>query len=144
MAERKGDIPLLVDYFVSKLSRRMGKKIKSIPKQAMEVLANASWPGNVRELQNFIERAVILTQGTTLDLPVKELQWQSGAISLRENVQTLAASEREAILRALREANGVIATAAVKLGMKRTTLNSNAEAARRTQRFVRELTIISA
>ena len=124
LRERKGDIPLLVNYFVSKLSRRMGKKIKSIPKQAMEVLANASWPGNVRELQNSIERAVILTQGTTLNLPVKEFQWHSAAMPLRENVQTLVASEREAILRALREANGVIATAAVKLGMKRTTLNS--------------------
>jgi len=128
LREREGDIPLLVNYFVSHLSRRMGKKIKSIPKQAMEVLTNASWPGNVRELQNFIERAVILTQGATLTLPVKELKWHSGvmprAMHVTASVQTLAASEREAILRALREANGVIATAAEKLGMKRTTLNS--------------------
>jgi len=124
LRERREDISLLVNHFVTKLSRRMGKKIKSIPRQAMEVLANASWPGNVRELQNFIERAVILSQGTTLNVPLGELNGRSGAMLLRENVQTLAASEREAILRALREANGVIATAAVKLGMKRTTLNS--------------------
>ena len=124
LRERREDISLLVNHFVTKLSRRMGKKIKSIPRQAMEVLANASWPGNVRELQNFIERAVILSQGTTLNVPLGELNGRSGAMPLRENVQTLAASEREAILRALREANGVIATAAVKLGMKRTTLNS--------------------
>ena len=124
LRERRGDIPLLVNYFVSKVSRRMGKKIKSIPKHAMEALANASWPGNVRELQNFIERAVILSQGTTINIPLGELRWRSGAMPVSTSVQTLAASEREAILRALREANGVIAAAAGKLGMKRTTLNS--------------------
>jgi formate hydrogenlyase transcriptional activator len=124
LRERRGDIPLLVNYFVSKVSRRMGKKIKLIPKHAMEALANTSWPGNVRELQNFIERAVILSQGTTLNIPIDELKWHSGAMPVTASVQTLAASEREAILRALREANGVIATAAGKLGMKRTTLNS--------------------
>ena len=69
LRERREDIPLLVNYFVSKLSRRMGKKIKSIPKQAMEFLANGSWPGNVRELENFIERAVILTEGSELTSP---------------------------------------------------------------------------
>ena len=74
LRERRGDIPLLVNYFVSKLSRQMGKKIKSIPEQAMEVLANASWPGNVRELENFIERAVILTQGSELNVPIAELK----------------------------------------------------------------------
>src|ERR1035441_4397044 len=70
LRERRADIPLLVNYFVSKLSRRMGKKIKSIPTQAMEVLENASWRGNVRELENFIERAVILTEGDELKVPV--------------------------------------------------------------------------
>ena len=74
LRERREDIPLLVHYFVSKLSRRMGKKIKSIPRQAMEVLANASWPGNVRELENFIERAVILTEGNELNVPIAELK----------------------------------------------------------------------
>ena len=124
LRQRQGDVPLLVNYFVSKMSRRMGKRITSIPKPGMEALANALWPGNVRELQNFIERAVILSQGTTLNVPVGELKWRSGAAPVAASVQTLAASEREAILRALREANGVIANAAVKLGMKRTTLNS--------------------
>src|SRR5271165_156800 len=74
LRERPDDIPLLVNYFVSKLSRRMGKKINSISKQTMDVLANASWPGNVRELQNLIERAVILTQDSELYVPIAELK----------------------------------------------------------------------
>src|SRR6202795_4444313 len=67
LRERREDIPLLADYFVSKLSPQMGKKIKSISPQAMELLANASWPGNVRELQNIVERAIILSRGEVLD-----------------------------------------------------------------------------
>src|SRR5215472_3937064 len=74
LRERRQDIPLLVHYFVSKLSRRMGKQIKSIPEQAMEVMVNYAWPGNVRELANFIERAVILSQGEELEAPLAELQ----------------------------------------------------------------------
>src|SRR3974390_3113130 len=69
LRERREDIRLLVQYFVSKQSRRMRKKTKSVPRQAMEVLANVSWPGNVRELQNLIERAVILTQGSEWYVP---------------------------------------------------------------------------
>ena len=79
LRERREDIPLLVHYFVSKLSRQMGKKIESIPKQAMEALAGASWPGNVRELENFIERAVILTQGSELYVPLAEMRRDTGA-----------------------------------------------------------------
>ena len=71
LRERREDIRLLVQYFVSKQSRRMRKKIKSVPRQAMEVLANVSWPGNVRELQNLVERAVILTQGSELYVPME-------------------------------------------------------------------------
>ena len=69
LRERPGDIPLLVHYFVSRLARRMQKKIETIPKHAMEALVNASWPGNVRELENFIERAVILTPGERVECP---------------------------------------------------------------------------
>ncbi|MBV9609361.1 MAG: sigma 54-interacting transcriptional regulator, partial [Acidobacteria bacterium] len=74
LRERRGDISLLVHYFVSRLARRMQKNIKTIPKHAMEALVNAPWPGNVRELENFIERAVILTQGSELNVPVAELK----------------------------------------------------------------------
>jgi transcriptional regulator with GAF, ATPase, and Fis domain len=74
LRERPEDIPLLVNYFVSKLSKRMRKDIKSVPKQAMEVLTNSRWKGNVRELANFIERAVILSQGEELKMHIAELQ----------------------------------------------------------------------
>lgn len=82
------------------------------------------WPGNVRELENVIERALILSQGTTLNVPLEELNRRGGERLFPENVQTWVAAEREIILHAIREANGIIAAAAVKLGIKRTTLNS--------------------
>ena len=126
LRERRGDIPLLVNYFVSKLSRQMGKKIKSIPESAMEVLASASWPGNVRELENFIERAVILTQGSELNVPIAELK---NAILAPRTVpfSTFHDAERQAILEALKAASGRIAGAggaAERLGLKRTTLQN--------------------
>ena len=74
LRDRREDIPLLVNFFVSRLSRKMQKHIQSIPKEAMEALTTAPWPGNIRELENFIERAVILTQGSELRVPVKELK----------------------------------------------------------------------
>jgi len=126
LRERRGDIPLLVNYFVSKLSRQMGKKIKSIPAQAMEVLANASWPGNVRELENFIERAVILTQGSELNVPIVELKSRMQA-PRTSSVSTFQDAERQAIIDALKNASGRIAGvdgAAERLGLKRTTLQN--------------------
>src|SRR6476469_5938805 len=77
LRERPGDVPLLVHYFVSRLARRMQKQITTIPKSAMAALANASWPGNIRELENFIERAVILTPGSELNVPLQELKKSS-------------------------------------------------------------------
>src|SRR5271157_60175 len=124
LRERPSDIPLLVNFFVNKYSKRMGKRIERIPPETMRTLCHWHWPGNIRELENVIERSLILSQGTTLDVPLGELKWRSGTPPSHEDVQTLAASERDIILRALREANGVIAAAAVKLGLKRTTLNS--------------------
>jgi DNA-binding NtrC family response regulator len=124
LRERREDIPVLVSFFVNKHSKRMGKHIEEIPVETMQALSRWHWPGNVRELENIIERALILSQGTTLNVPLAELKWRSGALQLDEKVQTFAASEREIILRALREANGVVATAAIKLGLRRTTLNS--------------------
>src|SRR5208283_5328327 len=126
LRERPDDIPLLVNYFVSKLSRRMGKKINSISKQTMDVLANASWPGNVRELQNLIERAVILTQDSELYVPIAELK---GRIQVRRtnSPSTFHDAERQAIIDALKAASGRIAGAggaAERLGLKRTTLQN--------------------
>lgn len=126
LRERREDIPLLVHYFVSKLSRQMGKKIRSVPKQAMQVLANASWPGNVRELQNFIERAVILTQGSELYMPVAELKSAVQA-PIAHSVLAFHDSERRAIIDALKATSGKLAGAggaAERLGLKRTTLQN--------------------
>lgn len=126
LRERREDIPLLVHYFVSKVSRRMGKKIDSIPTQAMQVLSHAPWPGNVRELQNFLERAVILTQGNELYVPVAELKALVPAVQTNP-VATLHNTERQAIVDALKAASGRVAGdggAAERLGLKRTTLQN--------------------
>ena len=124
LRERPGDIQLLVNFFVNKYSKRMRKHIEKIPPETMRALTEWHWPGNIRELENVIERALILSPGTTLQVPLSELRSRSCTQLCHESVKSFAASEREIILRALREANGVIAVAAVKLGMKRTTLNS--------------------
>jgi formate hydrogenlyase transcriptional activator len=124
LRERSRDIPLLVRYFVQKFSKRMNKKIETIPVDSMRVLEGWQWPGNVRELENFIERSVILTEGTTLTVPLVELTSTSLAT---HHAGTLEDLERQHILRVLRETGGVIAGvhgAAARLGMKRTTLQS--------------------
>jgi formate hydrogenlyase transcriptional activator len=129
LRDRAADIPVLVRHFVSRHSRRMGKTIETIPPEAMEALAAWKWPGNIRELENFLERAVILSRGPVLRVPLAELE------SLNDEEEdegeaanpTLEAAEREHILRALREAKGMIGGpggAAERLGLKRTTLNS--------------------
>jgi formate hydrogenlyase transcriptional activator len=125
LRERGEDIPLLVHYFVSSYSRAMRKSIRVIPREAMEAMKNWPWPGNVRELQNFIERSVILSRGETLSAPIAELNRRSLPKTLSGT--TLHATEREAIVRALRAAHGRIAGpggAAEQLGLKRTTLQS--------------------
>ena len=125
LRERREDIPLLVHYFVSRLSRRMQKRIKSIPKPAMDALSNAAWPGNVRELENFVERAVILTQGDELNVPLAELKKSSGRNAIP--VSTFQQAERQAIIEALKAASGRISGAggtAERLGLKRTTLQN--------------------
>jgi formate hydrogenlyase transcriptional activator len=123
LRERPTDIPLLVNYFVNKHAKRMNKHIATIPRETMAALCAWPWPGNVRELENFIERAVILTAGSTLRAPLAELE------KLEEETSdpNLHAAEREHILRVLGEAKGMIGGvggAAEKLGLKRTTLNS--------------------
>ena len=131
LRERREDIPLLVRYFVEEFARRMNKRITHIPTESMQALERYAWPGNIRELQNFIERAVILSQGTSLEASVRELtrvavKPASPAGSASSPV-TLADAERDAIERALEESGGKVGGengAAARLGMKRTTLQA--------------------
>jgi formate hydrogenlyase transcriptional activator len=124
LRERREDIPFLVRHFVDEYARRMNRSIETIPPHAIEALRNYSWPGNVRELQNFIERAVILSPGTSLRAPVDELIEDTVRVS-QTHLSTLEEMEREHVLRAVRASNWVIGGpngAAARLGMKRTTL----------------------
>ena len=146
LRERREDVPLLVRYFVQKFSRRLNKTVAYIPADAMDALANYSWPGNIRELENFIERAVLLSPGKELRVPLSELKTSDAAnhdespaagaesassfassTSLTSSISTLEEAERQHILRALRQTEWRIAGpkgAAVLLGMKRTTLQA--------------------
>jgi formate hydrogenlyase transcriptional activator len=125
LRERRDDIPLLVRYFVQQFARRADKRIETIRAETMEALTRWPWPGNIRELQNVIERAVILSSGSHLEVPLSEFKSQetTGAAV----VGSLATVEKEHIERAIREARGVIGGplgAAAILGMKRTTLQA--------------------
>jgi len=130
LRDRQEDIAPLVRHFTRRLARRMNKNIETIPVQTMAALSAYHWPGNVRELENFIERAVILTRGTTLDAPLAELKARPHVDvmdDIARPLSTLEESEREHIRRALQQTNwriGGPAGAAAKLGMKRTTLQS--------------------
>ena len=153
LRERREDIPLLVRFFVQKLAGRMQKHIETIPAAAMKTLTNWEWPGNIRELENFIERAVILTRGKTLEVPIPELREsvveahapnQNGTqdeISriIRQTISEISKenskgeikahneSERQEIIRVLRETKGRVAGAngaAVRMAINRTTLIS--------------------
>jgi formate hydrogenlyase transcriptional activator len=129
LRERREDIPLLVRYFAQKYARRMKRPIETIPVKAMTALTEYRWPGNVRELENFVERAVILSRGSELELPLAELKQRSNSspvVSI-SGFATLEHAEKEHIVRALGETHWVIggpAGAAARLGMKRTTLQS--------------------
>jgi formate hydrogenlyase transcriptional activator len=124
LRERADDIPMLVRYFTQKFARRMSKRVETISQETMEALIRYPWPGNVRELENLIERAVILTRGTTLQIPLAELRAASPDVA---SPVTLEEAEREHIRRVLEQASGVVGGpngAAARLGMKRTTLQS--------------------
>jgi formate hydrogenlyase transcriptional activator len=124
LRERREDIPILVCHFVNEYARRMNRHIETISPQAMESLMSYSWPGNVRELQNFIERSVILSAGSVLRPPLAELKPSTVQMPNTE-LSTMEEMEREHVLRAIRASNWVLGGpngAAVRLGMKRTTL----------------------
>jgi formate hydrogenlyase transcriptional activator len=146
LRERPEDVPLLVRYFVQKFSRRQNKIVEYVPSDVMDALVQYSWPGNVRELENLIERAVLLSPGNELRVPLAELKTNAvaGAPFPLEGAQavplptavssapagsisTLEDAERQHILRALRQTQWRIAGpsgAASLLGMKRTTLQA--------------------
>jgi formate hydrogenlyase transcriptional activator len=153
LRERKEDIPLLVRFFVQKLAGRMKKHIETIPAAAMKSLTNWEWPGNIRELENFVERAVILTRGKSLEVPITELRKSRVDFSVpnsngpqdeisrivRETISEInkettrgAAKEhdetgRQEIMRVLRETKGRVGGAdgaAVRMAVNRTTLIS--------------------
>jgi formate hydrogenlyase transcriptional activator len=123
LRERRDDIPLLVRYFVRKFSHAMERPIESIPTETMEAVVTWYWPGNVRELENFVERSVILTDGTALRAPLAEFRTEA-SISAEPSLER---AEREHIIRVLRETGGIISGprgAARRLAVKRTTLQS--------------------
>jgi len=135
LRERPEDIPQLVKFLTYKIAKRMKRTIDSIPAETLRLLSRMPWPGNVRELENVIERAVLLTRGTVLDLQLPELNYPLPmapvvAPSVRETApapQLCEDDERERILQVLKETNGVVAGprgAAQRLGLKRTTLLS--------------------
>ena len=121
LRDRPEDIPTLARHFTRKYSEKMNRKIDSIPKETMEALMAWTWPGNVRELENFIERSVILSPGSSLCALVEELLTET---TKADGDTTLDHVERGHILRVIRETGGVITTAAERLGLPRTTLNA--------------------
>jgi formate hydrogenlyase transcriptional activator len=147
LRERREDVPLLVRYFVQNFSRRLNKTVQYVPADAMDALVNYAWPGNIRELENLIERAVLLSPGKELRVPLSELKQATLSVSDISDISadgsilppsspaaapvapvaTLEEAERQHILRALRQTEWRIAGpkgAASVLGMKRTTLQA--------------------
>jgi len=152
LRERREDIPVLARYFAQRFAHQMEKQIETIPAATMKALTQWDWPGNVRELGNFIERAVILTRGTSLDVPLTELrQTQTDetpparrpqdheeiARIVKQTIDALdgkkrvadvyAEKQRDEIVRALTECKGRVGGddgAAARLGLNRTTLLS--------------------
>ncbi len=147
LRDRREDIPLLVHYFLARLSRRMQKRVSSISVQAMDALVNADWPGNIRQLENLIERCVILTQGEELEVPRAELAGAelkppsprivvpagptlpapAGTTFAVPAGSTFEDAERQVIVDALQATYGKVAGssgAAERLGLKRTTLQN--------------------
>ena len=125
LRERPEDIPLLVQHFVREAARRMNKTIDAIPSAAMEALMQYRWPGNIRELENVIERAVILSPGSVLRVPVRDLRSRIAPGHANEEPHTIADVEREHIRAVLQETRWVLSGprgAATRLGLNRSTL----------------------
>jgi formate hydrogenlyase transcriptional activator len=128
LRERVDDIPLLLEYFVRHYAKKTGKNITGIDGKALELCKQYQWPGNIRELQNVSERAVIVTEGTTLSIPENWLRTTPAEVSTQhDRLSALAMHEMEVIQSALAQSNGRISGssgAAVKLRIPRQTLES--------------------
>ncbi|HST23673.1 MAG TPA: sigma 54-interacting transcriptional regulator, partial [Blastocatellia bacterium] len=139
LRERPEDIPLLVRFFASKFARQMKKRIETIPAEAVAALQRHHWHGNIRELENFVERAVIVTQGTELQFQLAELKLPAKTVASLPassgtatpaspaELTSLDRVEREHILRVLNETDWIVGGpngAAARLGLKRTTLQA--------------------
>jgi len=128
LRERREDIPLLSRYFVQKHAQRMSRNIESIPTSVLDALTNYDWPGNIRELQNVLERSVILTKGSALEVAMHELMGKAAPVTCRGGSRAEPQNaERARILKALEEARGQVGGpdgAAARLGLKRTTFQS--------------------
>jgi formate hydrogenlyase transcriptional activator len=125
LQQRTEDIPKLVWHFTELYSRRMNRRIETIPPETMKALVRYRWPGNVRELQNFIERAVILSPHTVLRAPISELDPFSAPTKSNLPMTGLEELERDHIVRVLEASDWVVGGrngAAERLGMKRTSL----------------------
>jgi len=125
LRERPDDIPLLLRHFVEHYARRMKRDIETIPSETLEALTRYGWPGNVRELQNLMERAVILSPGPVLRVPLNDLPVAAVAGPHPGKAQTLAEAERSHIVATLTDTKWVVAGArgaAARLGMNRSTL----------------------
>ena len=133
LRERRDDIPLLVRHFARQFARRMNRAIDTIPSETMSVLVSYHWPGNIRELQNLVERAVILSAGPVLNVPLNDLRSQPRATvpanapgkGKSHRIETLEDVERRHVLETLEATDWVVGGpkgAAVLLGLKRSTL----------------------
>jgi formate hydrogenlyase transcriptional activator len=127
LRERSEDIPALVRFFLQRLARPTNRYVEVIRSETLEALRRYTWPGNVRELANLVERAMILSKGRTLEVPLAELKWRPARADHRDDASTLEDVERMHILRILDETTWMLGGprgAAARLGMKRTTLQS--------------------
>src|SRR4029077_933375 len=125
LRERPGDIPLLVRHFVQQAAEKMNKSIDRIPSEIVEALTEYPWPGNIRELENVIERAVILSPGAVLRVPIRDLRTRITAGNNHDRTQTLEEVERTHILTTLKETRWILSGprgAATRLGLNRATL----------------------
>jgi formate hydrogenlyase transcriptional activator len=125
LRERAEDVPLLVSHFARHFAKRIDKVTETIPAQTMEALVDYSWPGNIRELQNLIERAVLLSLGSVLEVPLRHLRKPVASVPDKSRSRTLADAEREHILATLKETKWVLSGpngAATRLGINRSTL----------------------
>ncbi|HUI73694.1 MAG TPA: sigma 54-interacting transcriptional regulator [Candidatus Acidoferrum sp.] len=125
LRERPEDIPLLVHHFIEQAARKMNKAIDIVPPETMEALCEYRWPGNIRELENVIERAVILSPGRVVQVPLRALHSRIAPGRSGQPLETLADVEREHIRATLKDTRWVLSGpkgAATRLGMKRSTL----------------------